>query len=261
VVAGRTFTGPLRLVTRWTVKELSVCPIGADPAAKARAERQATVGGDTPGQPPHPAGNPEPQKKDSAMDKRLRAFLERRGLPTTATEEEAQRFLEQLEAQSVPDLDAERAAAATAERGRVAEITAMCRQHGCDAIADQLIKDGVTIDASRAAVLEHLTKKQTPEATPGFRVSVGTDERDKFRGAAEQGLLLRAGMKVDTPVAGAADLRGYSLRELARHSLLLAGEPTGGDVMQMVGRAMITTSTAGTSRPSPNRSTFTSISS
>lgn len=34
---GRGFDGPLQLVTKWKIKELSICPIGADPRAKIRS--------------------------------------------------------------------------------------------------------------------------------------------------------------------------------------------------------------------------------
>ena len=37
-VEGKTFQGPVKIGTRWTVKELSLCPIGADAQAKARME-------------------------------------------------------------------------------------------------------------------------------------------------------------------------------------------------------------------------------
>jgi len=36
LVEGREFTGPLRVVTDWTLRELSLCPIGADENAKVR---------------------------------------------------------------------------------------------------------------------------------------------------------------------------------------------------------------------------------
>lgn len=38
-IAGRTFTGPLKVTTRWRLRELSVTAIGADRAATARSEQ------------------------------------------------------------------------------------------------------------------------------------------------------------------------------------------------------------------------------
>lgn len=41
VVEGRKFKGPLRVVTDWSLKELSLCPIGADENAKVRQKAAA----------------------------------------------------------------------------------------------------------------------------------------------------------------------------------------------------------------------------
>ena len=38
VIQGRTYKGPIKVSTRWAPRELSICPIGADELAKARAE-------------------------------------------------------------------------------------------------------------------------------------------------------------------------------------------------------------------------------
>lgn len=237
-IGGRSFSGPVKVVTRWKVKELSVCPIGADEMAKARADQ------------------PAPTEKENLMDQKLRAFLERRGLPKDATEQEAYAYLERMDAgdpadnkpakQNTPpaeparsDIDALVAGQVKAERERTAEITALCERHGCRELAQEMVADGRSVDAARQAVLDHLAKSQGP-AGHGYRapLAIGVDERDKFRAAAEDGLLLRAGLAGESLAAGADALAGYSLRELARHALTLAGEPAGGDPMTMLGRAL-----------------------
>lgn len=80
-----------------------------------------------------------------------------------------------------------------------------------------------------------------PDSSKGFfkRVQVGKNEKEKFRDAAIDGLLLRSGVKLEKAALGADLLAGYSLVELARESLRLAGEPYGGHTIQMVGRAMV----------------------
>lgn len=240
-INGRDYAGPLRLVTSWTVKELSICPIGADPAAKARALGQNLGDKSNPEIPTQPlAGQPAPKNKDDAMDKRLRAFLESRGLPKDATEDQAWEHFRALEtAPDTAQLDTALNAAIASERQRVFEIATMGRTFNCETQAASLIAEGASIDSARAKIMEHIATA-TPAATPGFRVQVGTDERDKFRTAAEDALCLRAGISIAAPAEGAVDLRGYSLRELARHSLQLANQPTGGDIMEMLGRAMTT---------------------
>lgn len=245
-IDGRTFDGPVRLVTRWTVKELSVCPIGADEFAKARAEAMGNngAGSEQAGKRQKAEGNPEPKNKENAMDKRLLAFLESRGLPKNATEDEAYEYLRKLDTATTaaPDIDGTVRAAIADERERFAEISAMGTRFDCADLAAEMVKSGVSIDHARAKVLAHVDeqRKAAPAADPGFRIATGADERDKFRAAAGDAISIRAGMKVDKAAPGAQDLTGYSLRELCRHSLLLANQPIGGSVMDMLGRAMTT---------------------
>ena len=232
-INGRQYDGPVRVVTDWTLKELSVCPIGADAAAKARAEATAHK--------PMARAVPEPQKKDAAMDKRLLAFLESRGLPKDATEDAAWEFFRKLEdPPPAQNIDEQVRTEISKERERFAEITAMGHRFDCPEMAVEMIRSGETIDSARIKVLDHLAKKQKEEPTPGFRAAIGTDERDKFRTAAEDALCLRSGMKIEKAAPGASDLMGYSLREMARHSLMLANQNTGGSVMEMLGRSLVT---------------------
>jgi len=259
VIAGRTFEGPVKVATSWRVRELSTCPIGADEMAKARAATSDSE------------HNPA-SKEHNAMNERLRKFLESRGLAKTATEEEAWRFLATLEirtegklpeglteadlVRSAPaqpgtpattgltaaDVQRQAQEIARTEISRREEIRAMCDFYGFTEQARELIDGNKTIEQARAAIMaKHM------EATPtaggvGFRAQLVVDERDKFRAAAQDGLLLRAHLHQtpDKPAAGALDLRGYSLVEVARESLRMAGQPFGGDPMQMLGRAMTT---------------------
>jgi len=107
-----------------------------------------------------------------------------------------------------------RSAAVTAERSRIAEITSLCRTF--DVEPDNFINQGNSIDEVRAAVLTQLSagRGQNPLNTAGT-LSVETDERTKFRAAASDALVLRAGQSVENPAEGARDLRGMSLRDLA----------------------------------------------
>lgn len=235
IVDGRTFAGPVKVVRKWHVKEVSACPIGADEFAKARA---ATA----PHFTPH---------KEIDMDEKLRKFLESRGLAQNATDEEAWRFLETLNVRedkapaAQPSVeDAARAAATDAvrkEQERILDIRAICGLAGLDEKkVDEFIRQNKSVEEVRAAAFEHVTSN-TP-ASPGFRATVIADERDKFRSAAEGALIVRCGLRHDAAklAPGALDLRGYSMVELARMSLRMAGRPDGGDPMQMLGRALTT---------------------
>jgi len=241
VVEGRTITGPALVATDWEPRELSICPIGADPNAKARG-----------------AG------REQGMDKRLREFLEARGLPKDATEDQAWAFMQTLETRSegqdsqqrqgAPEPpnpgqsqagqqqannDGERAAATRAERERIQEILGMGRRFDCAELAERLINENAGVDQARAAVLQHLSGRQV--AAPGFQTTdVTADERDKFRAAMGDGLRLRAGLRVENPAPGATELRGLTLREMSRECLVRAGQRVPGNPMEMIGRALTT---------------------
>lgn len=98
IVAGRKFTaGPertLRVTTAWTLKELSLVPIGADEQAKIRADHlqqqqlhhsQSAAG-----------GQPNPNVEFSTMNGKLKSYLHEIGLRAEATDQEAQAFLDAL---------------------------------------------------------------------------------------------------------------------------------------------------------------------
>ena len=104
------------------------------------------------------------------------------------------------------------------ERVRTLEITTLCREFGVE--ADSYIKDGTSVADVRALILEKLKNERSPKSTG---IQMGQDEREKFRDAAANGMLLRVGMNVDNPTAGANELRNLSLRELAKESLRIEG--------------------------------------
>ena len=190
------------------------------------------------------------------MDPKLRKFLERSGLDANATEAEAYAFMDTLEmkrGEVKPEPKTERKvdndevirAAVVAENARVTEIGAMCDRHEMpEDDKKKMIKDtNTTVEMARKAVLMHVEKTKVDPQTPepdAFEVL--TSEKEKFRSAAEDALIMRSAInhKIEKPAPGADELTGFSLVELARHSLRLAGRPQGGRPMEMVGRAMTT---------------------
>lgn len=231
-IEGRVFTGPLQVVTKWTPRELSAVPIGADAAAKARSETIVKT----------EIIKTEITKKEETktMDPKLRKFLERCGLPVTATEEEAIAFMERDQdppkQKEEVDLDQIRAEATGKERDRIREIDALITKYDCPELARDLIVGGKTVEEAQRAVLDKLSERAK---NPGFSgIEMGREEKDKFRAAADDALLLRAGFSVDQPSQGAQELRGYTLVELARECLRVAGQSHRGSVKEMVGRAL-----------------------
>lgn len=233
VIDGRVFQGPVQVVTKWTPRELSAVPIGADQNAKARAE----------------INQPLTSKEESNMDEKIRAMLEAKGLPATATDEEAIAFMAKLEVkqETKTDSDQERAAkeekiraeATGRERERIREIDALCQKYDCADMARSFIIDGKSLEDASRAILDKIHEK-SKTANPGSGAVIVADEQDKFRAAANDGLILRAGFKVEKPAPGAHDLRGYTLAEMARECLRMANRDHRGDVKSMVGRALTT---------------------
>jgi hypothetical protein len=248
VVDGRRFSGPLQVATQWTPREISPVPIGADSEATSRSETQPTK-----------------DKEVSTMDKKLRDFLEKRGLAATATEEEAWAFLDQLgkraeqapaaaaavtEPDQPPDteptLDEVRAAAAGEEQTRIREIDALLARYECQEMARELIvtpagKSPVSLADAQRRVMDKLAARKVPAASG---VVMGVDSRDKFRAALTDALIFRANGILDKPILlanpapGSQELRGYTLVEMARECLRASGLSYGGTIKEMVGRAL-----------------------
>lgn len=235
---------PVMRAVDWEPVELTITPVGADAGAGVRSESAET----------YPCEiitrGAEPQEEQNVADKINAA-------PTEGTRTEVPQV----------DLDAVRAEAAEAERQRVTQIGAIVRKAGLGVeLAEQLVRDGKTIDETRATVLDELAKRSEAAGGPGpgpsGAVEVVATERDKMLRGMEGALLERSGMS--GMVAGlvarvketrlgqdprmvrylqgtsldGGEFRGRSLVELARHCLERAGVRTGGmDRMELVGRA------------------------
>jgi hypothetical protein len=80
-IAGRSYEGPVNVVTKWRLREVSLTPIGADAQAKLRGLDPAAVRFQS------------SEKENFQMNPELRKMLESRGMPATLTDDEAQRWL------------------------------------------------------------------------------------------------------------------------------------------------------------------------
>lgn len=233
-ISGKVFNGPLQVVTKWTPRELSAVPIGADQYAKARADIQSKT----------------LTKEETQMDPKVRAMLEAKGLPATATDEEAIAFMSRMEVKpekpaesgdkkAAPDVDKIRAEATGELRETIREIDALCAKYDCQDMARELIISGKSLaDAQRAIMDEVFASAKRQNIGTGAEITA--DAKDKFRAAAEHGLILRAGLKIENPAAGAQELRGYTLVEMARECLRVIGQNHRGSSKEMVGRALTT---------------------
>lgn len=121
---------------------------------------------------------------------------------------------EQRTAEATTQRDEAVRVAVEAERARETSIREMCRNFDIeDGVADGYVREGMTEDAVRAAIMEHLIRDRAPIRTGG--VDVVADEGDKFRAAASEALMMRGGVNVENPADGAREHMGASLKELA----------------------------------------------
>lgn len=189
------FTGPVDIAIRWEPLEISLEPTPADP----------TVG----------VG----RSLDEAAPADGRAEINNNEREELAVgEEQRQEF-------TTPAVDeaAIREEALMAERQRVSNITALCRDFDVD--PQPYIDGGQSEDQVRAAILEQVKERMKPSVAGMPDIRVQRDEADKFREAASDSILLRAGKTIEKPADGARDLRGMRLRDLAVECLILAGRP------------------------------------
>ena len=253
-IQGKKYKGPLKVTTVWTPRELSICPVGADELAKARG---AIL-------------NNKPKQEVRKMTPEVRAILIARGMPATATDEEAMVYLARMTqpvetAVQQPQLpaavetqEAVRQAqerAAQEETARVQEIMAMCRAHGLsDEFRDKLIAGKTPmseIHREGNAEIKRIEAERAKTQPPGspedgiiFRspIIVGADEHDKFRDAARDAILIKGNVRMGdaNPAPGADELTGLTMLEMARMCLSMSGQSIRGSKMEMVGRAMMT---------------------
>lgn len=204
---GKSYDGPVKLSTKFEIKELSICPIGADKLAKARA-----------------AANLQPLEAVMPKD------IEGRSPEATPTPAP----VAPIDLDAIRKDAADEAARMVAENNkRSAELLAMGRKFDCLELAEKAIADGTTVADFNGIVLEHVAGQRAGVPQVGFRAEMGLADADKFRSAAEDAILFRAG-RSDVE---RNDLTGYTLREMARECLVRAGVRPPTNAMEMIGRS------------------------
>lgn len=205
------FTGPAYVVTDWEPLEISIVSVPADPTVGVgRSAEEIHTSIDT-------------QEDNTRMDQEKNLEVqEAKSEPvlTGLTQEDLQKAMEQ-------------------ERKRTSEITAMFRDFDVEG-ADEAIVLGKSVEEARAMVMDQLRARNA-----GVSVKMGEAESDKFRAAAQDAVLMAAGIPVAEPAAGAQELRGYSMIEMARESLRRESGSTVnfGDNMELARAAINSTST------------------
>lgn len=125
-----------------------------------------------------------------------------------------------------PDINEAARQAVIAERQRVSDITALCRQAGMDPA--EYISNGSDINAVRQAAVDHLIAHGAPVDS-----RMTGSEGDDFRQAAADAMLMRTGVEVQNPARGAEEMRGFSLRDMAIECLARDGVGTTTSLLRM----------------------------
>lgn len=204
------FNGPAYVVTDWEPLEISIVSVPADPTVGVgRSAEEIHTSIDT-------------QEDNTRMDQeKTLEVQEVKSTPveTGITQEDLQKAMEQ-------------------ERKRTSEITALFRDFDVEG-ADEAIVMGVSVDEARAMVMDQLRARNK-----GVSVTMGEAESDKFRAAAQDAVLMAAGIPVADAAPGAQELRGHSMVELARESLQREGlQANFGDNMELARQAINSTTT------------------
>lgn len=140
---------------------------------------------------------------------------------TEGTTEEPSKTREQQKPEASPNHILTKEEIIKSERQRTIEITTLCREFGEDPA--KFIEQGDSLDKVRSAILEIVKKKNEPSATVK-RFFMGEDETDKFKRAATDAIMIRGGLTLEKPEAGAQELRNLSLRDMMVECLERAGE-------------------------------------
>ncbi len=191
-IGSREFSGPVNVVTKWRVREVSLTPIGADAQAKLRGFDPAAVR--------------FLDERVFEMNEELRALLVAKGMPASHTDEQAQRWLiDNSSKLADKPADAKAVEPARTDSGITAEsLATMIEAATRKAVADQAARRDAAdreirslcdlaelpneFDACRnltdvAAVREHLTKKKAELASTipyGASVRFGTTGAERL---------------------------------------------------------------------------------
>lgn len=205
------FNGPAYVVTDWEPLEISIVSVPADPTVGVgRSAEEIHTSIDT-------------QEDNTRMDQEKNLEVQEvKSAPveTGLTQADLQKAMEQ-------------------ERKRTSEITAMFRDFDVEG-ADEAIVLGKSVEEAREMVMNQLRARNK-----GVSVTMGEAESDKFRAAAQDAVLMAAGIPVADAAPGAQELRGYSMVEMARESLRRESGSTVnfGDNMELARAAINSTST------------------
>ena len=119
-------------------------------------------------------------------------------------------------------------AVAADERKRIKTINDLARKFNVEqSVVDSLIDTGVSEDKARKTIMDNWTANDPAANVRGNAPAVKADERDKYRAAAIEGIVLRVNPNHEAKVGG-DEFRGMTIVDLAKDVLERSGEATRG---------------------------------
>lgn len=123
------------------------------------------------------------------------------------------------------DLQRKATEAARAEQDRIEQVREVCLWAKIsEEKVREFVRSGASLDRVREFALKHLQENNAPLGASG--ASVGVEDRDKFRAAAVNGVLMQIGVRKEKQAPGAGDFRAASPLDLARQCLERSGVNT-----------------------------------
>lgn len=246
---GRTWKGPVNVVTSWTLKEVSCCPIGADAKAKARSDQPFDE-------------NHQLNEEDNEMTaEEIKQLMEQVGRAVAEAVKPVADQVKLLTEEKRTELDSEaqikkmredkiRIAERQVqeERARIRAIETMCEKLSLATGIDfsdlraQMIQDGTSEKDAYEKCLNRIAAAKPGDITGGMRVSITKEDKDKSREAAVDGLMIRSGIAADKVKDKETEYQTMSLLELAKNRVVVfGGSVRGADPMQIFQRALLST--------------------
>jgi hypothetical protein len=215
----------------WEPFEISLAPIQADPNAYVRKNSDELNKVQIIHLPLHRNLNPDTGMEDQNAN------------PTPAAEPVVAAA---PVAEPTRSAEPDTASVAAAERSRIKTITDLARKFNTEqSVVDSLIDTGASEDKARKSIMDNWTANDPAKGVRGVAPSVQADERDKYRAAAIEGIVMRVDPEHEAKVGG-SDFRGMTIVDLAKDVVERSGESTRGksrrEVLSMAMRSQHTIS-------------------
>lgn len=211
---------------RWTPQEISFVTVPADAGAGTRSNPQSSQQQGAPafGMPCEfiRAGAHQPQQEQSMPQANTQGAGSTAGTPqSTATD-----ITENRGAQVAPA--ATQSAPIAMDGVRAAEILGMCQRHGFAEMAGDLLRQGASIEQTRAAILAGMeTRDQQRRGGSAVSVQTVRDEHETRMRGMEEAIMHRMDPRAQITDLG-RQYRGLSMVEMAREALEGLGVATRG---------------------------------